>query len=128
MQSAIKTCLAVAMLSASVEALEIEKRGGGRGGGRGKPGRGRGKGGFSCDKLDDYVEAMGEYDYQGDGVAQDFIDAFTAAVDCSDTGDIAVGRAASKAAKEAKCVAWCELKEHSEDCEAHCASSESEAE
>merc|ERR1711997_1137355 len=38
MQSAIRTCLAVAMLSASVEALEIEKRGGGRGGGRGKPG------------------------------------------------------------------------------------------
>ena len=69
MQSAIKTCLAVAMLSASVEALEIEKRGGGRGGGRGKPGRGRGKGGFSCDHLDDYITKMGEYDYQGDGVA-----------------------------------------------------------
>ena len=56
MQSAIKTCLAIAMLGASVEALELEKRR-----------RGRGRGGFSCDRLDDIVEKMGDYDYQGDG-------------------------------------------------------------
>ena len=57
MQSAIKTCLAIAMLGASVEALELEKRR-----------RGRGRGGFSCDRLDKDVERMEDYTYTGDGV------------------------------------------------------------
>ena len=60
MQSAIKTCLAIAMLGASVEALELERKGGRRGG--------RGRGGFSCDRLDKDVERMEDYTYAGDGV------------------------------------------------------------
>ena len=114
MQSAIKTCLAVAMLAASVEALDIERRGGrGRGRGRGRGGRGR----FSCDKYDDIVERMTDY-ADGDTDQLAIVTAFEGEVDCSDTGAIAVAEAAAEAAREtaktealvgvlAYCEAWC---------------------
>ena len=57
MQSAIKTCLAVAMLGATVEALDIERRR--------RPGPGRG--GDLCDDLADIVADMDAYEYTGAG-------------------------------------------------------------
>ena len=127
MQSAIKTCLAVAMLTASVEALDIERRGRGRGRGRG--GRGR----FSCDKYDDIVDRMTDY-ADGDTDQLAIVTAFEAEVDCSDTGAIAVAEAAAEAAREAAktealvgvlahCEAWCQLKGDGDAaaCELSCA-------
>ena len=128
MQSAIKTCLAVAMLTASVEALDIERRGG-RGRGRGRGGRGR----FSCDKYDDIVDRMTDY-ADGDTDQLAIVTAFEAEVDCSDTGAIAVAEAAAEAAREAAktealvgvlahCEAWCQLKGDGDAaaCELSCA-------
>ena len=132
MQSAIKTCLAVAMLTASVEALDIERRGGGRRGGRGR-GRGGHRGRFSCDKYDDIVERMTDY-ADGDTDQLAIVTAFEAEVDCSDTGAIAVAEAAAEAAREtaktealvgvlAHCEAWCQLKGDGDAaaCELSCA-------
>ena len=127
MQSAIKTCLAVAMLTASVEALDIERR---RGGGRGR-GRGRGRH-FSCEKYDDIVDRMTDY-ADGDADQLAIVTAFEAAVDCSDTGAIAIAEAAAEAAREtaktealpakiANCSAWCQLKGDGDaaTCDASC--------
>ena len=136
MQSAIKTCLAVAMLTASVEALDIERRGGGKGG-RGR-GRGRGRH-FSCEKYDDIVDRMTDY-ADGDADQLAIVTAFEAAVDCSDTGAIAVAEAAAEAAREtaeaaretaktealpakiSNCSAWCQLKGDGDasECDASC--------
>ena len=130
MQSAIKTCLAVAMLTASVEALDIER--GGRGRGRGR-GRGGPRGRFSCDKYDDIVDRMTDY-ADGDADQLAIVTAFEADVDCSDTGAIAVAEAAAEAAREAakteelpakiaNCSAWCQLKGDGDAtvCDASCA-------
>ena len=116
MQSAIKTCLAVAMLAASVEALDIERRR------RPRPGRGRGGDLCDADDLADIVTAMEGYDYDGPDDQATIISTFQAAIAAVDCATIEAGETASKDAKTAKCVAWCELKDSDgdDDCATKC--------
>ena len=105
MQSVLKTCLAVALLTASASALEVEKRGGGRGGGRG---RGR----FSCNNIGRTTGKMGDH-CDGDADCEALVDTFEADIGilCDDLEDAEQGwKDAYEDVKVEACLTWCAIK------------------